>query len=82
LAPLLAESTYNHVKSELAGIGQSFTNAQKDSEQLRILQDRQPLKFAVLDCYKALAEHLPEGVTIDDVHFDRQKFELRGTPGR
>jgi type II secretory pathway component PulL len=75
------KSTYNHVKSELAGIGQSFTNAQKDSEQLRILQDRQLLKFAALDCYKALAEHLPEGVTIDDVHFDRQKFELRGTAG-
>jgi hypothetical protein len=70
---------YNHVKSELGNLSLSYTNATKDSLQLQILKDRQLLKFAALDCYKAVAEHLPEGVTIDDVHFDRQKFELRGT---
>jgi hypothetical protein len=70
---------YNGVKTDLARLGPTYTNAMKDSEQLKILQDRQQLKFAALDCYKAVAEHLPEGVTIDDVHFDRQKFELRGT---
>ncbi|HTA29370.1 MAG TPA: hypothetical protein VK731_02735, partial [Candidatus Cybelea sp.] len=56
-----------------------YTEAKKDRDQLIILQDRQALKFAALDCYKAVAEFLPEGVTIDDVYFDRSKFELRGT---
>jgi hypothetical protein len=70
---------YNRVKWDLAQISQPYTNAQKDSEQLKILNERQSLKFAALDCYKAVAEHLPEGVTINDMYFDRQKFELRGT---
>jgi hypothetical protein len=70
---------FNRVKSDLALISQTFTNAQKDFAQRNILQDRQSLKFGALDCYKAVAELLPEGVTIEDMHFDRQKFELRGT---
>jgi hypothetical protein len=70
---------YNRVKADLATIGQTYTNACKDHAQLDILQERQQLKFAALDCYKAVAEHLPEGVTIDDVHFDRQKFDLHGS---
>jgi hypothetical protein len=70
---------YTRVKMDLAQIGQTYTNAQKDISQLKILKDRDQLKFAALDCYRAVAEHLPEGVTIVDMHFDRQKFELRGT---
>jgi hypothetical protein len=70
---------YNRVKADLAQITKTYTEAKKDRDQLIILQDRQALKFAALDCYKAVAEFLPEGVTIDDVYFDRSKFELRGT---
>lgn len=70
---------YNRVKADLARITQAYTNANKDRAQYNILLDRQALKFAALDCYKAVAELLPEGVTINDIHFDRQKFELRGT---
>jgi hypothetical protein len=70
---------YNRVKMDLGQIGQTYTNALKDSKQLQILRERDQLKFEALDCYKAVAEHLPEGVTIVDMHFDRQKFELRGT---
>jgi hypothetical protein len=71
--------TYDHVKRDLAGIGQSYTNAMKDSAQLQILEDRSALKFAALDCWRALAENLPESVSLDDMYFDRQKFELHGT---
>jgi hypothetical protein len=70
---------FNHVKSDLSGISESYTNAMKDSAQLQILKDRSELKFAVLDCYKAVAEHLPESAVIDDYYFDRKKLELRGS---
>jgi Tfp pilus assembly protein PilN len=32
-----------------------------------------------LDYWKAVAENLPESVSINNVYFDRQKFELKGT---
>jgi len=70
---------FNHVKDQLASIGPSYTNALKDSAQLQILKDRSELKFAVLDCYKAVAEHLPESATIETFHFDRKKLDLWGS---
>jgi hypothetical protein len=70
---------FNYVKNDLAGIGGAYTNALKDSEQLKILQERDELKFAALDCWKAVAENLPENLTIDDLYFDHQKLELVGT---
>jgi hypothetical protein len=70
---------FNHVKSDLASISGSYTNALRDREQLEILKKRSELKFAALDCWKAVSEHLPESVTIEDFHFDHQKLELRGT---
>jgi hypothetical protein len=70
---------YNHVKQELAAQGVDYTNAVKDSDQLQILKDRQALKFAALECWKAMAENLPESISIEDMYFDRGKFELRGT---
>jgi hypothetical protein len=68
----------DRVKGQLAGIGASYTNALKDSDQLKILKDRSELKFAVLECYKAVAEHLPESATIETFHFDRKKLDLWG----
>jgi hypothetical protein len=70
---------YNRVKADVASLNTYYTNAMKDSAELQILKDRQELKFAALDCWKAVAENLPESVSIDSVYFDRQKFELRGT---
>jgi hypothetical protein len=70
---------YNHVKQELAVQGVDYTNAIKDSEQFHILKDRADLKFAALDCWKAVAENLPESITLDDIYFERGKFELKGT---
>jgi hypothetical protein len=70
---------FDHVAKDLAGISQSYTNAMKDSAQLQILIDRSELKFAALDCWKSVAETLPESVSIDDIYFDHEKFELRGT---
>jgi hypothetical protein len=70
---------FNHVKDELASISGSYTNAMKDSDQLKILKERDELKYAALDCWKAVAENLPESVSIDHIYFDHRKLELRGT---
>jgi hypothetical protein len=70
---------YNKVKSEVASLNGYYTNAVKDRDELQILEDRQALKFAALDCYKTVAVNLPETVSVDTMYFDRQKFELMGT---
>jgi hypothetical protein len=72
---------FQHVKQELDNLGESYTNACKDAERLRILTDRQELKFAALSCWKAVAENLPENLTVDLLYFDRGKLELQGTAG-
>jgi hypothetical protein len=57
----------------------SYTNALRGVEQLKILQERQELKYAALDTWKAVAESKPEGITLDDLYFQRGKLELRGS---
>ena len=70
---------YDRVKQDLASISGSYTNALKDAAQIKILVDRQELKYKALDCLKAVAEHVPDNVTIDHIYFQRGKFELNGT---
>jgi hypothetical protein len=70
---------YNQVKQDLAGIGGSYTNALKDAEQIRILLARQELKYKALDCMKAIAETMPDSLTLQNFYFQRAKIELHGT---
>jgi len=67
------------VKQELANMGNSYTNALKDVAQIHILKDREVLKYAALDCWVAVAQNLPDSVTVDNMYFQRGKLELRGT---
>jgi hypothetical protein len=70
---------YTRVKQDLASITGSYTNALKDAAQIQILLDRQELKYKALDCLKAIAEHMPESITLNDFYFQRGKVDLRGT---
>jgi hypothetical protein len=70
---------YTSAKQALASISGSYTNAQKDAAQIGILLDRQELKYKALDCMKAIAEHMPESITLQSFYFQRSKIELRGT---
>ncbi|HEX4120664.1 MAG TPA: hypothetical protein VH619_08625 [Verrucomicrobiae bacterium] len=70
---------YNTVKGQLASISGSYTNALKDAEEIRILEDRQELKYKALDCWKAVAENMPDSLTLQDIYFQRGKLDLRGT---
>jgi hypothetical protein len=67
------------VKKDLVNMGPGYTNSMRDVEQIRILRDRDALKFAALDCLKAVAENVPESITMDNVYFRHGKLELRGT---
>src|SRR5260370_8829604 len=59
------------VQKEIAGLGASYTNALQLKERVKVLRDQLDLQYAALDCYKAVAETLPEGVTLDSLNFDR-----------
>jgi len=69
----------NGVQKEIAGLGASYTNALQLKERVKVLRDQLDLQYAALDCYKAVAETLPEGVTLDSLNFDRgRKIVLIG----
>jgi hypothetical protein len=67
------------VKKDLDNMGPAYTNALRDVEQIGILKERKALKYAALDCWRAVAENLPDSMTVDDMQFLRGKLELRGT---
>ena len=62
---------YKHrqLQTDLAGISQSYTNAIMMRDKLKILDEQAALKFAALDCWKIVAESLPEGVTLKQLNF-------------
>lgn len=70
---------FKRVQNDLKGLGGSYTNSLKDAAQIQILRDRQQLKFASLDCWKTLAELLPDTMTVGSFYFQPDKLELSGT---
>jgi hypothetical protein len=70
---------YTRVKHDLDAISGSYTNALKDVAQIEILKVRQELKYKALDCWKALAENLPEGAVVQSMDFHRGSLYLAGT---
>lgn len=70
----------DNVNTEIAQSAQSYTNALQLKEQVRVLQDQLDLQYAALEIYRALAEHLPEGATLDTINMDRAgKITVFGT---
>jgi hypothetical protein len=70
-------STVEHNATAISG---SYTNTLQMRQMLNVLQDRDRLKFAALDCWKALAETMPPDVTLEVLNFnDGRSLSLRGT---
>ena len=68
------------VEQQVAERGPIYTNALQLKAKFQVLKDRQDLKFAALDCWKAVAELLPDGVTLDGYNFsDGKKLTLSGS---
>lgn len=70
------------VQGEMASIGPTYTNTVQLRERLRVLQDTLELQYAALECYKSVAETLPEGLTLNSMNFERgRKVTFFGTAG-
>ena len=69
----------SRVEQQVADLGRSYTNALQLDKKLSILKERQDLKYAALDCYRAVAELMPETLTLEGCNFsDGRRFTLNG----
>jgi hypothetical protein len=67
------------VEQQAAQLAGSYTNVLELKARYGILKERETLKFAALDCWKIVAENLPEGLTLQRSSFDNgQKLTLSG----
>jgi hypothetical protein len=68
------------IESQIAAISNDYTNAVRLRERIEVLQNQHHLKYAALDCFKAVAEKLPTDLTLVSFQFQRgQKVALQGT---
>jgi hypothetical protein len=68
------------VEQSVAEVAPAYTNALTAQARCQVLQDRQELKYAALDCWKAIAEVLPASLTLDGFNFsDGKHLSLSGT---
>jgi hypothetical protein len=80
LAVQVAALRTRAIENQVAQLGPTYTNAMLLKAQYQVLKDRQELKFAGLDCWKSVAENLPESLSIDNISFtDGKRLLLQGT---
>ena len=74
------KSQVHSVKDQIALLGPSYTNTLQLRDRYQILKDREDLKFAALECWKAFADLLPPGAVADQFTFsDGKKLVIAGT---
>jgi hypothetical protein len=82
-AAALAEHKEGTVEQQVAAISDDYTNVMQLQAKCALLQDRQNLKYAALDCWKLVANYLPEGITLQRFTFGSgQTLSLTGTAGQ
>ena len=68
------------VEAQVADRGPIYTNALQLKAKFQNLKDTQDLKFAALDCWKTVAELLPDGITLEGYNFSEgKKLTLSGS---
>jgi hypothetical protein len=70
------------VEADAASKSGSYTNFLQAKAKLAILQEREVLKSAALDCWNAVAETMPTGLTLDTMNFsdvNGSRLSLTGT---
>jgi len=80
----VALTVFSHLTSNVehnaTAISGSYTNSLQMRQMLNVLQDRDRLKFAALDCWKAVAETMHADLTLEVLNFnDGRTLSLRGT---
>jgi hypothetical protein len=67
------------VEQQVAQLGPTYTNVLELKGRYAVLKERENLKFAALDCWKIVAENLPEGLVLQRSSFaDGQRLTLSG----
>jgi hypothetical protein len=68
------------VEQAVSAISGNYTNVMELKARFDVLKERQALKYAALDCWKVVAEQLPQNITLQRFSFaDGQKLSLSGT---
>jgi hypothetical protein len=68
------------VEQQAAALSDSYTNALQLKARFEVLKERQELKYAALDCWKIVAEQLPQNITLQRFSFQNgQMLSLSGT---
>ncbi len=68
------------VQQEVVRLGPTYTNAIQLKARLQVLQERQDLKFAALDCWNVIAKLMPDSLTLDSMNFNEgRRLTLTGT---
>lgn len=68
------------VEKQVAKVSNNYTNAVQIRARYDVLMDRQALKYAALDCWKAVADTLPNEITLDRFTFSEgKKMMLNGS---
>ncbi|MDD5139169.1 MAG: hypothetical protein PHY43_02785 [Verrucomicrobiales bacterium] len=68
------------VEQQVASISGSYTNTLQLKARCEVLQERQDLKYAALDCWKLVSDNLPAGISLQRFSFgDGHKLALGGT---
>jgi hypothetical protein len=71
---------YDKVQTEVAVLTDSYNSAMQLQAKYAVLQQRETLKFAALDCWKAVADTLPAEVTLERFGFGSgETLTLAGT---
>ncbi len=69
----------HQVEQQAAAWSDSYTNALQLKARFDVLNKRQDLKYAALDCWKIVAEQLPAGISLQRLSFaDGEKLSLNG----
>ena len=71
------------VEQQVASMGSTYTNALQLKARMAVLDERQALKYAALDCYRSVAQLMPESLTLESLNFSEGKrLNLSGTAPR
>jgi len=69
-----------NMQRQVAAISNTYSNVVELQARYAVLQKREQLKFAALDCWRIVAEELPSGVQLQRMNLTAgQKLSLSGT---
>lgn len=71
---------YEKVQQQVNSLADTYTSAMQLRARYGVLQQRENLKFAALDCWKLVADNLPQGLTLQRFGFgEGRTLSLYGT---